>query len=91
MNEAREAYDRLAASVKFALLREVFEILEYDENGRPGVEWSSDTTQALGDAFANRGVKFTEIGEDLDTESSASRQHYIDTGRYLRPGEAIEA
>lgn len=27
---------------------------------------------------------------ERDTESSASRQHYIDTGRYLRPGEAIE-
>lgn len=27
----------------------------------------------------------------LDTTSSASRQHYIDTGRYLGDGEAIEA
>lgn len=27
----------------------------------------------------------------LDTTSSASRQHYIDTGRYLRVGEADEA
>jgi hypothetical protein len=26
--------------------------------------------------------------DDLDRESSASRQHYIDTGRYLRHGEA---
>lgn len=25
---------------------------------------------------------------ELDTESPGSRQHYIDTGRYLRPGEA---
>lgn len=25
---------------------------------------------------------------DLDTASSASRQHYIETGRYLRKGEA---
>jgi len=24
-----------------------------------------------------------------DTESSASRQHFIDTGRYLRKGEAL--
>jgi hypothetical protein len=28
---------------------------------------------------------------DDDTESSASRQHYIDTGRYLKVGEAQEA
>jgi hypothetical protein len=28
---------------------------------------------------------------DIDTASSASRQHFIDTGRYLRPGEAIES
>lgn len=26
--------------------------------------------------------------DDVDTESSASRQHYIETGRYLRVGEA---
>jgi hypothetical protein len=28
--------------------------------------------------------------EQLDDESSASRQHYIETGQYLKPGEAIE-
>lgn len=27
--------------------------------------------------------------ESLDTSSSASRQHYIDTGEYLREGEAL--
>ncbi|MFK0047909.1 hypothetical protein ACIQU4_28245 [Streptomyces sp. NPDC090741] len=27
---------------------------------------------------------------DYDTESSVSRQHRIDTGRYLRPGEVLE-
>lgn len=31
----------------------------------------------------------TVYGEPLDTESSASRQHYIDTGRYLRPEEVL--
>ncbi|MEU2969018.1 hypothetical protein ABZ687_29075 [Streptomyces ardesiacus] len=29
--------------------------------------------------------------DDYDFESSASRQHYIDTGRYLRKGEAEQA
>ncbi|MER0476961.1 hypothetical protein ABR737_01080 [Streptomyces sp. Edi2] len=27
---------------------------------------------------------------DYDTESSVSRQHFIDTGRFLRPGEALD-
>ena len=27
---------------------------------------------------------------DYDTESSVSRQHFIDTGRFLRPGEVLE-
>lgn len=26
---------------------------------------------------------------DYDTQSSASRQHFIDTGRFLRPGEVL--
>lgn len=30
------------------------------------------------------------VWQALDTESSASRQHFIDTGRYLRRGEADE-
>lgn len=38
-----------------------------------------------------RGYIFADDAEDIDTESSASRQHYIDTGRYLRKGEAIES
>ncbi|MFE1476676.1 hypothetical protein ACFW6N_22845 [Streptomyces cyaneofuscatus] len=28
---------------------------------------------------------------DYDTESPASRQHFIDTGRFLRPGEILSA
>ncbi|MET9779284.1 hypothetical protein ABZ023_34430 [Streptomyces sp. NPDC006367] len=28
---------------------------------------------------------------DYDTESSVSRQHFIDTGRFLRPGEILDA
>jgi hypothetical protein len=34
-----------------------------------------------------------DMGEDClcDFASSASRQHYIDTGRYLRQGEALES
>ena len=28
---------------------------------------------------------------DYETQSSASRQHFIDTGRFLRPGEVLTA
>lgn len=35
-------------------------------------------------------VTDAERREALDTASSASRQHYIDTGRYLAEGEAID-
>lgn len=31
---------------------------------------------------------FLPAAWDVDTASSASRQHYIDTGQYLRRGEA---
>ena len=31
------------------------------------------------------------INDTRDTASSASRQHFIETGRYLRQGESIEA
>ncbi|MCX4826545.1 hypothetical protein OG883_43695 [Streptomyces sp. NBC_01142] len=33
---------------------------------------------------------FGQFG-DYDTESSVSRQHFIDTGRFLRPGETLDA
>lgn len=33
----------------------------------------------------------TEHEGVFDTESSASRQHYIDTGEFLRVGEAYES
>lgn len=39
---------------------ETFAILEYDEDGDPGSEWSSDTTQYLGEMFDRYGVQFTD-------------------------------
>ncbi|GGU49426.1 hypothetical protein [Streptomyces violascens] len=35
-------------------------------------------------------TSFGEFG-DYDTESSVSRQHFADTGRFLRPGETLNA
>ena len=43
-------------------------------------------TQRAADIVLNHGDPVTLL--DLDTASSGSRQHYIDTGRYLRNGEA---
>ncbi len=46
-------------------------------------------TMGKADAILNHGDPVTIL--NLDTASSASRQHYIDTGRYLRTGEAYTA
>ncbi len=43
------------------------------------------------ETMAITSIEAQEYGVNLDMESSASRQHYIDTGRYLRKGEAIQA
>ncbi|MFC0527172.1 hypothetical protein [Phytohabitans kaempferiae] len=45
MSAAEQAFAALTAEQRACLLRNVFEVLEYDVNGRPGGEWSSDTTQ----------------------------------------------
>lgn len=57
---AERAFAALTDVQRGRLLREVFEILEYDEEGRPGSEWRSDTMQALGELFNRYGVLFTE-------------------------------
>jgi hypothetical protein len=57
--EAQQAFNALTLVQKANLAKEVFEILEYDEDGNPGSEWSSDTTQYLGDLFNRYGVTFT--------------------------------
>lgn len=56
---AQQQFDALTVKKKVALLGRVFKALEYDTEGEPGVEWSSDTTQALGELFEMAGVKFT--------------------------------
>jgi hypothetical protein len=59
LTEAERAFNALADDRRLLLLQRVFEILEYDDEGNPGDEWSSNTTQALGEMFENFGVKFT--------------------------------
>ena len=60
---AEQAFEAMPTDRKLLLLRRVFEQLEFDEDGEPGGEWSSDTTQALGDLFNNFGVVFTSPDE----------------------------
>lgn len=69
----------LATGIPLNLTQEQEEV-EFVEEGFPAVaeHWERATDSAdSADSAA---------GEDRD--SSASRQHYIDTGRYLQPGEA---
>lgn len=63
---AQERFDALPADTKVEMLSQVFQILEYDDEGKPGCEWSSDTTQHLGDLFASYGISFTVPGEASD-------------------------
>lgn len=56
------------------------------ECGCGGDHWSCDYDQDDGTDEEDPGAE----DPDLDTASSASRQHWIDTGRYLRKGEALE-
>ena len=55
----------------------------------------NDHAHALADALAGTNPRFDRerfldaCGVPRDTESSASRQHYIDTGRYLHYGESL--
>jgi len=56
---AQEQFDALPEWKKLSLAAAVFKVLEYDEDGNPGSVWSADTTQSLGELFANYGVTFT--------------------------------
>ncbi|TCC19941.1 hypothetical protein [Kribbella sindirgiensis] len=61
-SRAQERFDALSADTKVEILSQVFQILEYDDEGSPGNDWSSDTTQNLGDLFASYGITFTAPG-----------------------------
>ena len=59
---AQAQFDALPDWKKISLAGAVFRVLEYDEEGQPGSEWSSDTTQSLGELFNHYGVTFTAPG-----------------------------
>jgi hypothetical protein len=83
VSAAEQAFTSLTADQRTRLLRGVFENLEYDPDGRPGSEWSSDTTQALGDLFAQFGITFTSPDQaDNPPEPAAqTRPDQPPTGR----------
>ena len=58
--EAQQAFDRLTTQQKADLAEEVFETLEYDEDGNPGPEWNADMEQRLSPLFERYGVTFTD-------------------------------
>lgn len=58
--QAEESYHRLDTAQKAILADLVFAALEYDEDGNPGSEWSSDTLQTIGEVFESAGVHFTD-------------------------------
>lgn len=60
-SNAQQQFDSLSDYSKLQLLAEVFDALEYDSDGNPGAEWSSDTTETLGQLFHESGVKFTPV------------------------------
>lgn len=62
-SNAAVQYERLSTNDRSELLDQIFDILEFDDEGKPGTEWSSDTLQSVGDAFAQYGVTFTEASE----------------------------
>lgn len=73
MSAASKAFERLSRDQKVEIARKTFEILEYDEDGRPGSEWSSDTLQALGELFPAYGVIFTDPNDTDDDTIGAPR------------------
>lgn len=58
-SDAQKAFDALPEWKRLSLAAAVFKVLEYDEDGEPHSEWSSDTVQSLGDLFAAYGITFT--------------------------------
>lgn len=73
-SRAEAAFDALPEWKRLSLAKAVFLVLEYDEDGNPGSEWSSDTTQALGELFERYGIVFTVP----ETEDLTGRTLYDD-------------
>jgi hypothetical protein len=71
VSAAEKAFAALTADQRTRLLRGVFEVLEYDVDGRPGSEWSSDTTQALGELFDRFGITYHQPRPDRRTAGTA--------------------
>lgn len=85
MSAAEQAFAALAEDQRARLLRGVFEILEYGEDGEPGQEWSSDTTQDLGELFGHFGIVFTSPEQILFTSAAQVADVVTGDGAPTRP------
>lgn len=57
-----DVYAALPVETRTAILDEIFEILEYDEEGNPGAEVNGgDLVEALAELFQKHGVRFTPV------------------------------
>ena len=55
---------------------------------QPWDSWEEAESAAIADTYRTCAAQLEALlDSSIDTESSASRQHFIDTGRYLRHGE----
>lgn len=71
---AERGFAALTDPQQRAAMREIFEILEYDADGLPGIEWSADTVQNLGDLFVRFGIEFTSRDDTEDAASAADSE-----------------
>lgn len=92
--ERAEARAELANETIDALAAFINEVREAVTQMRPHVSEYEDRDQEEADCVADHlddaMNRLAATFGLLDTESSASRQHYIETGQYLLLGEAIE-
>lgn len=56
----KRPFNALTESDRSRLARDLFTVLEYDSDGNPGSEWSSDTLEDISNVFASYGVTFTD-------------------------------
>ena len=85
-NEEAEGWDEYSSDDMYLSDDEGVELLEQFKPAYEGL------LKAVSDVLATDGlpenIRDLQQVSMLDTTSSASRQHYIDTGRYLQEGEA---
>lgn len=67
-SKAQKKFDKLSAFDKAVIATQVFNLLEFDSEGNPGVEWNSDTASWIGNVFENRGIVWSNPDDHYDEE-----------------------